>query len=26
MRGVNGRTVVELPDEKLQQILKKYNR
>jgi len=26
MTGVNGRTVVELPHEKLQQILKKYNR
>jgi D-aminopeptidase len=26
MTGVNGRTVVELPHERLQQILKKYNR
>jgi len=26
MTGVNGRTVVALPHEKLQQVLKKYNR
>jgi D-aminopeptidase len=26
MTGINGRTVIELPHEKLQQVLKKYNR
>ena len=26
MTGVNGRTVIALPHERLQQVLKKYNR